>query len=240
MASALFPDGNVLGQRLGQAGSGETVWAEIVGVIEDVRPLNITPSPVRFQVYKPFPQESWQYVAISVRATDAARAATLAEPIRRAVASLDPDQPVFNLMTIPVRIDRNFSVWQTINRLLTLFAALGLFLAALGIYSVTARLVAQRTGEIGIRMALGAQVRDILSLILGGGIRLALAGTALGLVGAILLSDYFAKALPTFGSGSLAPVFIAAALLIAIALLACLIPARRAAQVDPASALRAD
>lgn len=240
MAHALFPDGNVLGQRLGQTGGSEIFWAEIVGVVEDARPLNITPSPVRFHIYKPFPQEAWQWATISVRATDAARAALLVEPIRRAVASLDPDQPLQNLMTVPERIDRNFSVWQTINSLLTLFAGLGLLLAALGIYSVTARLVAQRTAEIGIRMALGAQVRDILRLILGGGIRLALAGTGLGIVGAILLSDYFAKALPTFGSGSLAPVFVAGAILAAISLLACFFPARRASRVNPVEALRAD
>src|SRR5690606_11081959 len=80
MAHALFPDGNVLGQRLGQTGGSEIFWAEIVGVVEDARPLNITPSPVRFHIYKPFPQEAWQWATISVRATDAARAALLVEP----------------------------------------------------------------------------------------------------------------------------------------------------------------
>jgi putative ABC transport system permease protein len=240
MASALFPGEDPIGRRLGIVGTQPVVTAEIVGVVEDVKAPQIRPSPIVFQVYKPFAQESWQYVTIAIRATDPAKVPSLLDPIRRTVASLDADQPVINLMPAPARIERNTAFLQTINQLLVLFAGLGVFLAALGIYGVTARLVAQRTGEIGVRMALGAQVRDILSLVLAGGLRLTLTGALAGLVGALILSRYVSSELPGFGSAGLMPFAAATGLLILVALIACLLPARRATKVDPMVALRSE
>jgi predicted permease len=240
MARALFPGENPIGRQLGLVGSKPLFTVEIVGVVEDVRPPQAQPSPIVFQVYKPFPQEAWQYVTIAVRATDPAKVPSLLDPIRRAVTALDPEQAVTNIVPAPIRIERNTAFLQTINQLLILFAVMGLFLAALGIYGVTARLVAQRTSEIGIRMALGAQVHNIVNLILGGGLRLTVAGSLLGVIGAAFLSRYLASELPGFGRLGVMPVAAAAGLLILVALVACLLPARRATKVDPITALRAE
>ncbi len=241
MARALFPGQDALGQRLGVVDNNPTVlWAEIVGIVEDVHAQQVQSSPILFQVYKPFVQEAWQYVTISVRASDPAKVSSLLEPIRRAIAALDPEQPITNLMPAPLRIQRNVGFWQTISQLLILFAGLGLLLAALGIYGVTTRLVAQRTAEIGLRMALGAQVRDVVKLVLGGGLRTTLLGAVAGLIGALFLSHFLTQKLPAFGGNSLLPIATAAGLLIATAALACWLPARRAAKVDPIVALRAE
>ncbi|ACB75178.1 ABC transporter permease [Opitutus terrae] len=199
MARTLFSGEEAVGHRLAQAGGDKPVWAEIVGVVEDTRALDMAPSPVRFQVYKPFAHEAWQFVTIAVRVADPAKSAALLEPIRQTVAALDPDQPVLRLMTVPQRIESNFKVWETIDRLLMVFAGLGLLLAALGIYGVVTRVVTQRTPEIGIRLALGAQIRDIVGLVLGGGVRLAFAGTLLGSIGAACLLQFTSQALPAFG-----------------------------------------
>jgi len=241
MARALFPGEEAIGHRLGQIGNGAVpTWAEIVGVVEDVHAQNVAPSPIAYQVYKPFPQESWQYVTVSVRASDPGQVPALLEPIRRTVAALDPDQPITNLLPATVRMERNVGFWQTINQLLILFAALGLMLAALGIYGVTTRLVAQRTPEIGLRLALGAQVQDVLRLVLGGGLRLTLMGTGLGLVGAMILSSILTLKMPVFGGNGLLGITAPAALLLVVATLACWLPARRATKIDPISALRAE
>ena len=129
-------------------------------------------------------------------------------------------------------------MWETINHLLVLFAGLGLSLAALGVYGVVSRMIAQRTGEFGIRMALGAQARDILRLVLGANLRTALLGAGAGVIGALVLARYLASALPVFAEGK-GPVLVAAiGILLLIALVACLLPARRATRIDPAVALR--
>jgi predicted permease len=241
MARAHFPGQDALGHRLGMVGNTPAIsWAEIVGIVEDVHAQGVQPSAISYQVYKPFNQEAWQYVTISVRASDPAKVPALLEPIRRTITALDPDQPLKNLMPSPLRIKRNVTVWQTINQLLILFAGLGLLLAALGIYGVTTRLVAQRTAEIGLRIALGAQVRDIVRLVLGGGLRTTLVGAALGLGGALLLSHFLTLKLPVFGGNGLLPIATAAMLLIVVATFACWFPARHATKINPIEALRAE
>ena len=240
MARALFPQGDAIGHSLGLAGQDDHFWAEIVGIVEDTRSMRVTPSSIHFQVYKPFTQEAWQYVTITVRASNPVQAPLLLEPIRKIVASLDPDQPVMRLMTIPDQVHRNMNVWETINQLLIIFAGIGLLLSALGIYGVITRLMTQRTGEIGIRMALGAQLGDIMRLVLGGGVRLALLGTAVGLVGALALGHILNQEMPSFGGTSTGPISIAALILLSVALGATYLPARRATRIDPATALRAE
>ena len=240
MARALFPQGDAIGHSLGLAGQDDHFWAEIVGIVEDTRSMRVTPSSIHFQVYKPFTQEAWQYVTITVRASNPVQAPLLLEPIRKIVASLDPDQPVMRLMTIPDQVHRNMNVWETINQLLIIFAGIGLLLSALGIYGVITRLMTQRTGEIGIRMALGAQLGDIMRLVLGGGVRLALLGTAVGLLGALALGYILNQEMPSFGGTSTGPISIAALILLSVALGATYLPARRATRIDPATALRAE
>ena len=147
---------------------------------------------------------------------------------------------VKELTPVPAFIERNMQNLEAINHLLVGFALLGLFLAALGIYSVIARLVAQRTNEIGIRMALGAQVGQIARLILGNGMRMALIGMGLGLLGAVALSRLLLSALPGLATSSIAAIAFAMVVLAATALIACYLPARRATRVDPAVALRTE
>ena len=238
MARVFFPGKEAVGRRLADYNEKEPVWMEIVGVVKDVRFLNPGNGGSSFQAYVPLAQNTWSYVALVVRAS--VPSATLVDPIRRAVGELDPDMAVKELTPVPAFIERNMLTLVAINRLLLGFAGLGLFLAALGIYGVIARLVAQRTNEIGIRMALGAQVGQIARLILGAGMRMVLIGTVIGLLGAVGLARFLANTMPGLSSNSVVAIAGATVVLIAVALLACWLPAKKATRVDPLEALRTE
>ncbi len=135
-------------------------------------------------------------------------------------------------------IARSSSDVDLLEKILGAFALLGLALATLGIYGVIARTVVQRTGEIGTRMALGAQVSDVIRLILGSGIRLALIGAAIGVIGALGLARLIASIMPAMQTNGVLVLSATTALLVALALAACWVPARRAAKIDPMVALR--
>jgi predicted permease len=238
MARAFFPGKEAVGRRLANYNEKEPHWMEIVGVVQDVRFLNPGSGGSSFQAYVPMAQNIWSYVALVVRAN--APSATLVNPIRRAVGELDSDMAVKELTPVPAFIERNMLTLVAINRLLFDFAMLGLFLAALGIYGVIARLVAQRTNEIGIRMALGAQVGQIARLILGTGMRLVAVGTAVGLVGAAAVAWFFKASMAGLESNSFTAIAAAVVVLMVVAVLACWLPAHRATKVDPIVALRAE
>jgi putative ABC transport system permease protein len=144
------------------------------------------------------------------------------------------------VMPMATLIDEQTQVWQTIDELLLLFAALGVSLVALGIYGVVSRTIAQRTGEFGIRMALGAQPRAILLMVLVGNLRTALYGASIGVLGALLLAGYLASELPVFAEGKGLVLAAASGLLLFVALVACMLPARRATRIDPVEALRGE
>ena len=238
LARNLFPGHEAIGRRLAYLNEQETVWKEIIGVVKDVRFLNIGNTSPSYQAYVPQSQATWSYVTLIVRAS--APPSTLMQAIRRAVGELDPDMAVKELEPVPDFIQRNLLQLRAINSLLVGFATLGLFLAVLGIYSVIARLVAQRTNEIGIRMALGAQVGQIARLILGTGLRMVLAGAVIGLGGAAGLAWFLARTMPELSENSVGAIAGATAALIAVALLACWLPARRATRINPLDALRAE
>ncbi len=238
LARNLFNGQEAVGRRLAYLNEQETVWKEIVGVVQDVRFLNIGNSSPSFQAYVPQSQATWSYVTLIVRAS--VPPSTLMQAIRRAVGELDPDMAVKELTTVPDFIQRNMQTLSSINQLLVGFALLGLFLAALGIYGVIARLVAQRTNEIGIRLALGAQTIQVAQLILGTGMRMVIVGTGLGLLGAVGLERFLASAMPGLSANSIAAIVGATAVLITVALLACWFPARRAMRINPVEALRAE
>ncbi len=237
MARALFPNESPIGHRIGGVDPAHRHWAEIVGVMPDLRfAVSLAAPATRFQVFLPLAQETWNYTTVAVRARSAA---ALAGPMRRAISELDPDLPVQQLGTVDQMIDRqtDFGMVETI---LAAFAVLGLFLSSLGLYGVIARLVAQRTHELGVRMALGAQSRDVVWLILISGFQLVLLGAVLGLIGGAGLGRLLSGLLPEVRLQDPMTVAAVTLLLLVVALIACWLPARRASRIDPLVALRSD
>jgi len=176
---------------------------------------------------------------IAVRAAGIAPS-TLVASIRTTMMALDADLPVRRLQTAEENISRATHQWRVLGTILSSLAVLGLGLAALGIYGVIARTTAQRTGEFGIRLALGALAGDIVRLVLASGARLALVGSAIGLLGAFGVSRLMAASFPGMQTGS-PPVLIGTTLLLtAIALIACYIPARSASRISPTATLWAE
>jgi putative ABC transport system permease protein len=157
--------------------------------------------------------------------------------IRREILALDQDQAVFNIATMEQRLSDSTSLRRLSMLLLAAFAALALILAAVGIYGVLAQSVAQRTHEIGIRMALGAQTRDVLKLIVGHGMALTAIGIAAGVAGAIALTRLITTLLFGVGAHDFGTFFGISLLLLGVSFLACYLPARRAARLDPVNAL---
>ncbi len=211
----------------------------MVGIAADTRIATFYRQPATFQVYHPITQEPWQYSMYAARAEPGALKAVLAG-LRPAVAAIDPDLPVENLMTADLMIERSSFDLGMLQKMLGAFALLGLLLAALGIYGVIARTVVQRTAEIGIRMALGASGSNVKKLILGSGVRLALAGSIIGLVGGIGITRLLGNIMPGLSSSPLPIIAQSAAILAVVALVACYLPARAASKVDPVSAIRAE
>jgi predicted permease len=239
MASTLFPNGDAIGRRLGRVDK-DAEWSEIVGIARDVRFLSLDAAPPPFQVYKPLAQETWGFVMATVRTADRPSAAALVEPFRRAVGEIAPEAAIISLVPVPsLRAQGNRSI-AIVNQLLAGFAGVGLFLAALGLYGVITRLVVQRTTEIGVRMALGATIGHVIRLVLVAGFRMILIGVAVGLLGAVALTRLISTQLPGLATSNTATIAAAAALLLTVALLACYVPARRAARVDPLSAMRSN
>ncbi len=165
---------------------------------------------------------------------------TLVESIRTTMTALDPDLPVRQLQPAATTIVRANYQDGVLGSVLSALAVLGLGLASLGVYGVIARTVAQRTGEFGIRLALGAQARDIARLVLSSGVKLALVGSALGLLGAAGLSRLIAAAFPGMHTNSAGVLTGATFLLVAIALIASYLPARSASMMNPVDTLRAE
>ncbi|MGH7577260.1 MAG: ABC transporter permease [Longimicrobiales bacterium] len=239
MARAFWPGESAVGKRIAETdrtGATSADWIEIVGVVNNVQFAIYLDTPATpFQVYRPFAQDAWGYAAIALRAS--ADPAALAEPLRRVVADLDADLAVRDLSTVPNAVRRYIASIRLISRVLGGFALLGLLLAAIGIYGVIAHVVAQRTREIGVRIALGAQVRDVTWLVLGAGIRLAAAGAVIGIVGSIALGRLLRSVVPQIVTHGPWPIAVVTTALVGVALFACYLPARRAARVDPMTTL---
>ncbi|HMV49148.1 MAG TPA: ABC transporter permease, partial [Blastocatellia bacterium] len=247
-AQRYFPNDNPLGQRLamegrtpGQPGSpnpGQTSsWIEIVGVVADTKRLNLNAVALP-EVYVPYWQWPMQSPELLMRT--AAPTAQAAAMIRQEVKGLNKNIPAPKPETMDAQLSGLVAQPRLQTALLTLFGLIALLLAATGIYSVMAHAVAERTHELGIRLALGAQSGDIAWLVVGQGIKLVALGLALGLAGAWAATRVLRGIL--YGVSVTDPLTFAgiALLLLAVALVACWIPARRAARVDPLAALRAE
>lgn len=236
MARTFWPGESAVGKRIGSSGP-EKNWQEIVGVVNDVRfPGSLGEPYTRFQSYYPMAQSPSSRICIALRSRVSTTA--VANAVRKIVNDLDRDQALFQVRTAREMIDTGLGRMSLLGRLLGAFAALGLVLAAIGVYGVTSYSVVQRTGEIGVRMALGAQQWDVLWLILSKGLRLSLLGAVIGLGGAWAVSRLLAAAIPSLPSRDSAVFAGLTVALIATALLACYIPARRATRVNPMEALR--
>jgi putative ABC transport system permease protein len=252
MARALWPDGRALGKRLRDTTPGQPRWREVIGVVKDVAFAgHLGAVDTRFQLYHPLVQDPWGYVTVVLRATDPATlaalaaplrraVAALAAPLRRAVAALDADLPVAELRPVTEAIAAARGQVRFVNRLLAGFGALGLLLAMVGLYGVVSGLVAQRTREFGIRLALGGQPHQVVRMVLARGALLTGIGTAIGLVAARFISDLLGAIVPALPPQDLLGLGAAVLPLAAVALLASLLPARRAARLDPLLALRTD
>jgi len=210
---------------------------EIVGVVGDAR-LRSLEAEARPEVYLAQRQTGWGGMTYYVR-TRADLAATL-EGSRRAVWAVDPLQDFYQTATLENLVATTLAPRRFSLLLLGAFAVMALVLAAVGIYGVISFVVTRRTHEMGIRLALGAQPRSVVGLVVGHGARLALSGLVLGLVGALVASRALASMLFGVGARDVATFIVAAATLLAVALVASYLPARRAARVDPMVALRTE
>jgi putative ABC transport system permease protein len=210
---------------------------EIVGVVGDVKDLGLdrVPGP---SLYVPYAQNPRNNMGVALRA--AAEPTALAAAARDEVMKIDPTQPVSNLKTVERMIHERTSPKRIMAAMMGVFAAIALLLAGVGLYAVMAYAVSQRAHEIGVRMALGARSRDIMLLVTAQGLKLTIAGLALGMAGAFALTRVMAPLL--YGVTATDPLtFILISLSLAgVALFACWIPARRAAKVDPMAALRCE
>jgi putative ABC transport system permease protein len=235
MARQFWPHDDPIGQKL-HFHADEDVEATIVGIVADVRMQSVISYHRDREFYVPFAQDPSRSMGIVVRST--ADHATLADAIRNAIWSVDSEQPVSAIQPLESVIAEQYTGYSIVSQLMGYFSLLGLFLGAIGIYGVMAFMVAQRTSEIGIRIALGAQPSQIMRLVVGRGLWLAGIGIAVGVVGALAMAR-----LLVFMLAGVSPhdplTFTGVALLIAaVSLAACYIPARRAMRIDPIAAVR--
>jgi predicted permease len=250
LARRHWPAEDSLGKRirLPNLGAGNP-WAPqwqtmtVVGVLKDVKQNSWTDAPSN-EIYLPFQQSrgfyAGRFASMTVVVRTAVEPQSLAAAVREAVRELDHGLPVSDVVSMEQVIAD--TLWQPrFNlQLIGLFAALALALAAVGLYGVTSYAVAQRTHEVGLRMALGAQRRDVLKLVVGQGMKLALLGVALGLLASLALTRLMARLLFEVSATDFTTFAVIALVLVVIALAACWIPARRATKVDPIVALRCE
>jgi predicted permease len=236
LAKRLFPGKTALGEVLLRGRDAE-IKCEIVGVIGDVKSGGLN-APVPDEIY--FPMRQLGIVGMSIIARTEGDPNALQAMIRTAVAQVDHDQPISFFQTLETGLAQSLGVQRIVASLTAIFAGVALLLSAVGLYSVLAYAVAQRTNEIGIRMALGAQPGQVIRLIMGSGLRLVAIGLVVGLAGAAGVSKLIQSLL--FNVEPLNPVVYAgvASLFAVVAVLACLLPSLRASRIDPLLALRAD
>jgi putative ABC transport system permease protein len=240
LAREIFPDENPVGKRITFGGTntdGQPRWFEIVGVVANVRSVELREEPTA-ELYFSAQQDLWPAMSLVVRSS--VEPSSLSASVRQAVNEVDRSVPVADVKTMDHVVSESITQPRFNLFLLGLFSAVAMILSAAGIYGVTAYTVTQRTHELGIRIALGAQVGDVLKMILGQGMAVIGIGLVAGLAAAFGLMRLLRSLL--FGVGENDPLTFAAitGVLVLVALMACYIPARRATKVDPLVALRAE
>jgi putative ABC transport system permease protein len=210
-------------------------WITIVGVAGDTKLYGLA-NPARLEVYVPFRQSASSDMTLIVKS--GTEPAALTSAIRTAIASIDKEQPLFGVATMQQLVDNSVSTRRITLILLGVFGGLALLLGAIGIYGVLAYSVAQRTHEIGIRMALGARGGDVVHMILAQGAKIAGAGVLIGIIASFGLTRLMTKLLFSVSPADPATFAAVAIVLVLVALLASYVPARRTLRVDPMIALR--
>lgn len=245
LSTQFFPDANPIGRRLRFAERAPTpgrppdVWRTIVGIAPTIATGSPDAAYVNAVVYVPFRQESPAAASLLVRS--ALPPGSVMNAVGREVQAIDPDQPIAAIQTLAQVVAEDRWWYRTFGGLLATFAVIALVMSSMGLYSVMAYAVSQRTQEIGVRMAVGAQPRQVSWLILKLGLAQLAIALPIGLVGALALGRVLRRGLVEIASSNHPLTFAAIAMLLTVvSLAACLLPARRATRVDPVVALRAD
>jgi putative ABC transport system permease protein len=233
MAQRFWPNQDPLGKQIKLAEDGSLVM--VVGVVGDAKHYWLEEQQ-KPQMYDAYSQDPGIFATAVIRTT--VEPLSLTEPVRQAVWKVDADQPMWKIRTVEFLVNRSTADRKFLMALMGIFASLALVLTIIGLYGVISYLVNQRTQEIGIRMALGAQMRDIMRMVLKQGMVLVLTGVALGLAAAWILTRLMSRLLYQVSATDPLTFAAIASLLVTVALLACYIPARRATKVDPLVALR--
>jgi putative ABC transport system permease protein len=234
-AKKVYPNENPIGKTLLVTSLG--VPCEIVGIVGDVRSIRVADAP-GMEFYRPSAQENFPFLNVTVRSNLKVEAVT--KLVQTALTKVNPGLAIAVPQTMDAVVAQALGQARLMMWLLGIFAGVALLLASIGIYGAVAYTVEQRTGEIGVRMALGAQTRDVLRLVVNQGMKPVVIGLAIGIASAFVLGRLIASQLYEVSSHNPALLGGATVLLAAIALIACLLPARRAALVDPVQALRTE
>jgi predicted permease len=237
-ARTFWPNESPIGKRISSIGQNRE-FNEIVGVVNDFEfPGSLEKPYTRYEGFLPVTQNPPTFLTIFLRSGLSSE--TIGNSLQNAVAGLDPNLPVYRIRMARAAVDSGLGRISLLGSLLGAFATLGLVLAAIGIYGVISYTVVQRTGELGLRLALGAQTRDVLWLVLRQGAVLIVIGAVLGAIGAYFVSRLLISVIPSLPTRDPLILPVAALALVVVALAACYIPARRATRVDPLKALKSE
>jgi putative ABC transport system permease protein len=234
-----FPRADPIGRRvtLDDPKSPQARWITIVGVAGDARRSGLD-QPARPELYSPHLQRAAPAMTLTIRTT--LDPMSVVSSVRAAVTELDPELPLARVATLDALVGTSLAARRFSMLLLSVFSGLALLLAAIGIYSVAAYAVSRRAREFGVRLALGAQRASVMRMVLGEAARIAIAGAALGVIGALALTRVLASLLYEVSATDAWTFAMVTALLVVVATLACVVPARRATRIDPAVSLRTE